>query len=89
VHVPFLLCFVSLELFDRFNLFSAVPMMIATGFHLTAVYQRARGLEVPLWYSKQVSRFSVLYVLAVLFMGYCMLSRNMQTNESRVVLQNM
>ena len=38
VTVPLLLSFASLELFDRFNLFGAVPMTIAAGFYLTAAY---------------------------------------------------
>jgi len=73
---PMLLAFLSLELLDRYNLVGPVPLMLASGFYMTGIYQRARGLEAPLWYSRQLSRFSTLSVATLLLGGYAMLNRN-------------
>lgn len=80
--------FITLELLDRFNLFSIGPLCLGTGYLVTVAYQRARALAVPLWFSKQVARFGAFSILTLLFSGYCMLAREMQVAETRVVLTN-
>lgn len=86
--VPVIMTLVSLEMFDRFNLFSAMPLCLGLGFLVTMTYQKSRALQVPLWMSKQISRFSVGGIITLLFAGYCMLSREMNTSEARVVFNN-
>ena len=69
--------FITLELLDRFNLFSIGPLCLGTGYLVTVAYQRARALAVPLWFSKQVARYGAFSILTLLFSGYCMLAREM------------
>lgn len=76
---PVACAFLSFELFDRFNPFSAIPLILGVGCIVTISYKKAHTLTLPLWFAKLVSRFGVLGVCTLLFSGYCMLIREMST----------
>lgn len=88
VYLPLTLFVLSMELYDRYNLMSSVPLATAYALLFTCAYQRARGLRVPLWFGKQLTRVSAFAAFTSLFTGYCMLVREIQTSEARVVFTN-
>jgi len=75
--VPIASAFLSLELFDRFNPFSSIPLILGIGCIVTMAYKKAQALTLPLWFAKLVSRFGVFSVFTLLFSGYLMLLREM------------
>lgn len=77
LHAPWALTMASLTLMDSFNLFSVGPLILAYGLTVTSAYYKARRLELPLWFSRQLFRYSAVSILTLLLMGYCMLSRDM------------
>lgn len=85
---PLFITLLSLELLDRYNLFSALPLCLSVGFLISISYQKARALGQPLWFSRQISRFGTFSIVTVLFAGYCMLLREMETNQTKVILKN-
>lgn len=72
---PLALSFIALEGYERYNLFSPVPLILGVGIMVTLVYQRARQLTVPLWLAKQSARFGMFSVFMLLTAGYGMLHR--------------
>lgn len=74
---PIACAFLSLELYDRFNPFSSIPLIVGVGCIVTIAYKKAHTLTLPLWFAKLVSRFGVFSVFTLLFSGYCMLLREM------------
>lgn len=82
------LFFTSLTLVDSMTLYGAVPAVIGFGLLATCTYLQALGLQVPLWFSKQIYRYLILSIGVFLFMGYITLKRDMHMNEKRQVLGN-
>ena len=70
------------------NLFSVAPILLGAGLLVSSAYYRARRLEVPLWFAKQLARIGAFSILSLLIVGYCQLQREMTTTESRKVLAN-
>jgi len=77
--VPVLLSAASLEMFDRYNLFAPLPIVLGTGALITVSYKKAKQLAVPLWLAKQTARFSIMTLLVSLTAGYAMLQRETNT----------
>ena len=78
----------SLTLFDGFNAFGVIPAIMAYGLVWTKIFMKSRSLQIPLWYMRQFSRFTLAAVFMTLLSGYCMVSREFQTSENRSVLAN-
>ena len=52
LYLPLGLFALSLTLYDSYNLWSAVPALLAYGFVFTSMYTKAKTLQIPLWYSR-------------------------------------
>ena len=82
------LLFLALTLYDDFNLFASLPAILAYGFIWTTVYLRSNSLMLPLWYSRQITRFTALTIFITLLTGYCMVSREKSRVDNSSVLRN-
>ena len=51
-------------------LYGIVPALFGMGALVTSTYMSAKALQVPLWYSKQVTRISVVSLFIYLILGY-------------------
>jgi len=69
-------------------LYGAAPAVIGFGILGTCTFIQAKGLQLPLWFSKQLFRYLVLSIFSFLFLGYCTVKREMNMNETRQVLGN-
>ena len=88
IYTPIGLLFLSLTLIDDFVMYGVAPALLAYGLVWTNVYYRSSALQVPLWYSRQCTRFVMASILVTLLAGYSMVSREFQTIDSRQVMAN-
>lgn len=73
---------------DGMVLYGVAPALFGFGAMATSTYLKALGLQLPLWYSKQLFRYLVIGVFSLLTLGYLTLQRDWTMNETRQVLGN-
>ena len=78
----------SLTLIDSMALYGIVPALLGIGSLVTSTYMKAQGLQIPLWYSRKVTRIAVLSLFIYLLLGYLTFQREVQMNDNRTVMRN-
>ena len=78
----------SLTLIDQMALYGIVPALFGMGALVTSTYMSAKALQVPLWYSKQVTRISVVSLFIYLILGYLTFEREVKMNDNMAVMRN-
>jgi hypothetical protein len=81
--IPSACIFVSLTLIDDMVLYGAAPALFGFGALATCTYMKALGMQIPLWYSRQLFRYLTVGVFSFLTIGYLTLRRDWSMNETR------
>ena len=86
---PMALAFPTLFMLDYMSLYSVGWIILGYGIIFTSSYMLGQRMQMPLWHSRMLIRWSVLAIFTSLLLWYCILSRDMQMSDARRIMTNM
>ena len=89
IYCPMALFFVMQTLSDSFSPYASIFGVVGGAMLIIGGYQRMKALRVPLWLTKEVTKYSVVAIFTFLILGYGTLARHKSFVEMQQIMHKL